>query len=380
MLLHWATQIQMATDTRQPTSASMHTATRQYASRRRRRSRATTQSSPSIPVAPDTIPPTISEPLTTETAPSQHNLPQSISQRSGRHRLAEQYRAFQRLYRQNPGACMKKILNDKPPCYCAIPDEELTVHFTTSYAAAVPLPPTPNWLLLREPSADIMGSIITPHEVQMQLKRAKRSAPGSDGITYATWKRVDPAILATIFDICRQAKRIPADWKKSTVTLIHKGGDESSVRNWRPISLQKTIYKLYSALIARRIADWAISNSAFSPAQKGFLPFDGCAEQNFILRSVLTDSRRAKKDLMLAWLDLRDAFGSVPHELLILMMRRLGLDNDTTDIVRDIYSGSTIAMILRWKAFSNSWQTVGLATLLLGHLSTLWPMRMTCVS
>ena len=346
VLLHWVTQIQMATDTRQPTSASMHTATRQYASRRRRRLRATTQSSPSIPVAPDTILPTISEPLTTETAPSQHNLPQSISQRSGRHRLAEQYRAFQRLYRQNPGACMKNILNDKPPCYCAILDEELTVHFTTSYAAAVPLPPTPNWLLLREPSADIMGSIITPHEVQMQLKRAKRSAPGSDGITYATWKWVDPlgAILATIFDICRQAKQIPADWKKSTVMLIHKGGDESSVRNWRPISLQKTIYKLYSALIARRIADWAISNSAFSPAQKGFLPFDGCAEQNFIIRSVLTNSRRAKKDLMLAWLDLRDAFGSVPHELLILMMRRLGLDNDTTDIVRDIYSGSTIAV------------------------------------
>ena len=59
------------------------------------------------------------------------------------------------------------------------------------------------------------------------------------------------------------------------MTLIHKGGDETAVRNWRPICLQKTVYKQYSALIVRHIADWAISSGAFSPAQKGFLPFDG---------------------------------------------------------------------------------------------------------
>ena len=191
-----------------------------------------------------------------------------------------------------------------------------------------------------------MGSTISPFEVQTQLKRAKRSAPGSDHLTYAIWKWVDPqgAILAAIYNICRSAKRVPEDWKKSSVILIHKGGDEASMRNWRPICLQKTIYKLYSAFIARRIADCAISSGAFSPAQKGFLPFDGCSEQNFLLRSILTDSRRRKNDLMLTWLDLRDAFGSVPHELLLLMMGRIGLDDTTVDIVRDIYTGSTIAV------------------------------------
>ena len=63
-----------------------------------------------------------------------------------------------------------------------------------------------------------------------------------------------------------------------------------------------------------------------------------------LLRSILTDSHRRKKDLMLAWLDLRDAFGSVPHEILLLMMSCLGLDDNTVDIVQDIYTGSTIAV------------------------------------
>ena len=84
--------------------------------------------------------------------------------------------------------------------------------------------------------------------------------------------------------------------------------------------------------------------SAFSDAQKGFLAFDGCAEHNFLLRSIMTDSRQRKRNLLLTWLDLRDAFGSVPHHLMLHLMERLGLSGSVLDIVRDIYSHSTIAV------------------------------------
>ena len=151
-------------------------------------------------------------------------------------------------------------------------------------------------------------------------------------------------ILSTIFNICRINSRVPRPWKYSTVTLIHKGGETTSIRNWRPISLQLTLYKTYSAMIARRIATWAIATSAFSDAQKGFLAFDGCAEHNFILRSMMTDSRRRKHNLVLTWLDLQDAFGSVPHHLMLSTMERLGLSGSVLEIVRDIYSHSTIAV------------------------------------
>eukprot|EP00731_Ephydatia_muelleri_P013746 Em0007g1056a len=126
--------------------------------------------------------------------------------------------------------------------------------------------------------------------------------------------------------------------------LETKGGDVTLVQNWRPISLQLTLYKLYSGIIARRIATWATETLAFSAAQKGFLAFDGCAEHNFLLRSMMTDSRRRKRNLLLAWLDLRDAFGSVPHHLMLSTMERLGLSGSVLKIVRDIYSHSTVAI------------------------------------
>ena len=68
------------------------------------------------------------------------------------------------------------------------------------------------------------------------FRRTKRTAPGSDAITYANWRWVDPQglILATIYNICRINTRVPHSWKHSKVTLIHKGVDTATICNWRP--------------------------------------------------------------------------------------------------------------------------------------------------
>ena len=115
-------------------------------------------------------------------------------------------------------------------------------------------------------------------------------------------------------------------------------------RNWRPISLQLTSYKLYTAIIARRVASWAAVTSLFSVSQKGFLVYDGCSEHNFLLRSMLTDSRRQMRNLLLTWLVIREAFPSVSHQLMLFMMKRLGLSGTLLRVVQDIYSGASMAV------------------------------------
>ncbi|KAL5509843.1 hypothetical protein EMCRGX_G005280 [Ephydatia muelleri] len=276
---------------------------------------------------------------------------------SGYARRAARAKVLQRLYQANPGACMRRLLDNTPPVYCNIGEQELVAHYAAALAEPPPLGPPPTWLFPnRHPEdsgetavtdkGDVLQPPVTPDEVVCQLRRAKWTAPGADGITYAGWKWIDPQglILATIYNTCRTNARIPREWKHSTVTLIHKGGDVTSIRNWRPICLQLTLYKLYSAIIARRIASWAMEANAFSPAQKGFLAYDGCAEHNFLLRSVMVEARRNKRNLLLAWLDLKDAFGSVPHDLILLSMKRLGLSGSAIDIINNIYYQSTIAI------------------------------------
>ncbi|KAL5509981.1 hypothetical protein EMCRGX_G005438 [Ephydatia muelleri] len=197
-----------------------------------------------------------------------------------------------------------------PPLYCKVAEEKMVAHFTAAYAES---PPTPDWLF-----------------------------PPQDG------EDTDEDVLSEPFspkEIVRQTNaRVPSAWKHSTITLLHKGGEPAELKNWRTVSVQLTVYKLYAAIIAKRIASWATAMSSFSPAQKGFLAYDGCGGVYiFLLRSILGDSRR-EKNLLLAWLDIKDAFPSVSHHLMLSFMERVGLSGSVLRVVQDIYSHATVAI------------------------------------
>ena len=85
----------------------------------------------------------------------------------------------------------------------------------------------------------------------------------------------------------------------------------------------------------------AIEGGKLSPAQKGFLPMEGCAEHTFMIESLLEDSKRKKRNLRILWLDLQNAFGSVPHNLLWFMLHFAGVPAHFIDLCKEIYSGST---------------------------------------
>ena len=180
--------------------------------------------------------------------------------------------------------------------------------------------------------------------MEAQLKRLPwQSAPGPDGVDYRLWKATPASIplLTAIYTTCQVNCRFPEAWKRSNTILIHKSGDEAVPGNWRPISLQPTIYKIFAAVMAKRLATWAVMGGKISACQKGFLPMEGCSEHSFIMESVMSDAKRRRKDVRIMWLDLRNAFGSVSHDLLWLMMRRLQVPEHFIDLCQEIYTGST---------------------------------------
>eukprot|EP00731_Ephydatia_muelleri_P013772 Em0007g1082a len=195
--------------------------------------------------------------------------------------------------------------------------------------------------------SDPMDSPITKEDVLKTLKHTRHnSAPGPDRLQYSSWKRLDPtgSLIAGILNTCRINWKIPPSWKESTTILIHKGNDPATLDNWRPIVLHNTIYKLYAAIIARKVSDWACRDKIISPSQKGFLPYEGCLEHGFTLRSVLEDSRRRKRPVNVVWLDLKDAFGSVPHTIHLKVLQQSGIQGTTLDVIQDIYHNSTTSV------------------------------------
>lgn len=90
-----------------------------------------------------------------------------------------------------------------------------------------------------------------------------------------------------------------------------------------------------AAVIAQRVSDWAQRDNIISPTQKGFLPYEGWLEHGFVLKSILQDTHRRKKAANIVWLDLKDAFGSVLHTVLLEVQRLVGLHGSIIAAIED---------------------------------------------
>ena len=183
---------------------------------------------------------------------------------------------------------------------------------------------------------------VSASEVAAKLRSAANTAPGSDKVEYAHLKRIDPSakILTPIFNRCIQAQDVPAIWKQAVTVLIYKKGDASDISNFRPIALMSCIYKLLMGIIAKRLTRWSIDAGILSPEQKCARPTEGCYEHTYILKSLVGQARRNKKKLSVAWLDIRNAFGSVPHAVILSTLRHIGVPVELTSLIMNAYTGA----------------------------------------
>lgn len=252
---------------------------------------------------------------------------------------------LQKLYRKNRPRTLREITNAESP-FCQIPSSDLHNHFTEVFG---PSPPTNKGMPATVPthkdaiSPNENDPFITefkPEEVWRRLQKCRNTAPGPDSIRYSTWRKLDPGahILAAAFNAAHRLEYIPAPWSESKTILLHKKGPKEDISNWRPISLGNTIAKIYASTLAARLGEWAMRHGRISRAQKGFMAVDGCAEHNFLLQSAIKQARRNRTRIGIAWLDLTNAFGSVPHETLFHALNYAGLNDKAVGIIRRLYT------------------------------------------
>ncbi|GFU07536.1 retrovirus-related Pol polyprotein from type-1 retrotransposable element R2, partial [Nephila pilipes] len=249
---------------------------------------------------------------------------------------------LQKLFRANQKKALQSILSG-PPRYCEISPDAVEDHFVRVFSEN-PFDPTFKFLTYDDPVAShLITDHMSPEEVWDKLRALKNSAPGPDGIFYSNFKSRDPGahVLSAFFNKVLDLSTVPSSWKEAKVVLIPKPGDPLDISNWRPVSLLNTGGKVFSSVLAARISSWANINSRLSPFQKGFRENDGCSEHNFILEQAITGAKRHHLDLSMAWLDLENAFGSVPHRFILEALGHAGVPSSTVAIISAIYTGST---------------------------------------
>ena len=168
--------------------------------------------------------------------------------------------------------------------------------------------------------------LITHNDIRSAIKTLNQnSAPGLDGFTpclYISFPSLIP-ILCQTFNNSFLRKQLTYSQFLALIKLIPKTPKPKSIKDWRPISLLNTDYKILSKIISYRLKP--ILNSVISPEQQCGLPNRQIYNNHLNILSAINYSKDLNQPLAILQIDFYKAFNTISHEYIISTASKLGI-------------------------------------------------------
>jgi hypothetical protein len=152
-------------------------------------------------------------------------------------------------------------------------------------------------------------------------------------------------MLYLFFKHCFKQRQIPTSWKTSLTILLYKKSDPTLLSNHRPIVLANTIYKLFTSTLTTILSGYGEKYQILHDSQEGFRAERSTARQLQIILSALEDAKFTNQDIFLLYIGFKNAFGSIDHARLLVIMTDLSYPVDAIHLIGNIYSQSTTNFI-----------------------------------
>ena len=188
----------------------------------------------------------------------------------------------------------------------------------------------------------------TLQELELACKSMQdKKAPGPDAIPVEALKvvaRQNPNLLLGMYNKCLEEGIFPKTWKTQRLVLIPKGKTDSlTPANYRPLCMLNTAGKLLETLLKPRLAIAVERSGGLSKQQHGFRKGQstiGAIEQVVeAFNRAQQYNQHSKKTVLLATLDVRNAFNSVKWvDILNALEHQFKIDNYLLRIIRSYLS------------------------------------------
>ncbi|CAB4024243.1 Hypothetical predicted protein, partial [Paramuricea clavata] len=123
--------------------------------------------------------------------------------------------------------------------------------------------------------------------------------------------------LTEIFNMSIDSDQFPSDWKAARVIPLFKKGQRSMLDNYRPISILPVVSKLMERIMYDQMYEYLNQNNLFSKHQFGFRPYHSTTTTLLdYTNEWYTNMDRGLYNLVV-FLDLKKAFDTVDHEILL---------------------------------------------------------------
>ena len=153
----------------------------------------------------------------------------------------------------------------------------------------------------------------TIKEIEDVIKTLKNNkANEEDSISAELLKWSLPKIknnLQLIFEEIWKTENILEEWKVALIHPLDKKGDKQEVNNYRGISLLSVAYKIFSKILLKRVEKTL--DSHLGEYQGGFRKGRSCPEQIFTLKSIIRHRLLNSQEIVVTFVDFKNAFDSV---------------------------------------------------------------------
>ena len=257
---------------------------------------------------------------------------------------------FLNLEKQHQSAnCIVKLVNDEGDV--ALSDtnilDQLKAFYSKLYSSTDPKSlDIENYLeklnlyhTLSETDSESCEGLITKEECEKALAKMKgNKSPGLDGLSTEFYKTFWNELSDLIVDSFNEAfeNGMLSDSRNiSVLSLIFKKGDTSKIKNYRPISLTNTDYKLLAHVLANRLHK--ILHNIISHDQTGYMKKRYIGNNVHKVLDTIEYLNRTNNSGILLMLDFEKAFDTVEWPFLFKVLEKFNFGNQFIKWIKILY-------------------------------------------
>ena len=188
----------------------------------------------------------------------------------------------------------------------------------------------------------ILDNKFSEKEVMDGIRKLKSGkASGCDAISNDIIKVSAVIILPTlchIFNKLLELGHYPIQWATGLIMPMHKSGEFNDPNNYRGITINSCLSKLFTLLLNERLTHFCDLNATISHNQAGFRRGFRTADQVFTLKTLIDQAFSNGKKLYTCFVDFKKAYDTVWRDGLWYKLLENNISPKFVSLLKDMYS------------------------------------------